>query len=234
MTQSPAKLSPDATEDREALLELGRVCVEIVHDARNELNALKLYATFLLKRSQKNNWLPDEQETLAKVFVGLERSTSALATLESYSRRIEPAKQRGADLGQMVLAISQDSSLEKMVTEDLRKSLCIQTESGSFSGDHDPRLLREALAAITFGALKLRSQGPHPGPIQILLHRERSESGTEGVIDWKGDGFSTDALLTSVGIPRVMVAFAARILAAHSGTIESCAGAIRARLPLSQ
>ncbi len=34
-----------ATDDREILQDLGRACAEIVHDVRNELNALNLYAT---------------------------------------------------------------------------------------------------------------------------------------------------------------------------------------------
>src|SRR2546428_9648566 len=91
-----------ATDDRDILQDLGRACAEIVHDVRNELNALKLYATFLLKRSEKSKWPPDERETLAKLLAGLVRSAGDLTMLVHYSRPIEPARTTGIDLQQIV------------------------------------------------------------------------------------------------------------------------------------
>src|SRR6267378_4978550 len=96
------------TDDREILQDLGRACAEIVHDVRNELNALKLYATFLLKRSEKSKWLPDERETLAKLLAGLERSAGDLTMLAHYSRPIEPARKSGIDVEQIVRRICLD------------------------------------------------------------------------------------------------------------------------------
>src|SRR5258706_5726049 len=98
-----------ATDNREILQDLGRACAEIVHDVRNELNALKLYATFLLKRGEKSNWLPDEQETVAKLLAGLERSADDLTMLVHYSRTIEPARQAGIDLQHIVMGLATDS-----------------------------------------------------------------------------------------------------------------------------
>ena len=223
-----------ATEDRETLQDLGRACAEIVHDARNELNALKLYATFLLKRSEKNNWLPDERETLAKLFAGLERSAGDLTMLVHYSRPIEPAKRSGIDLQQIVKNIPLDQGLGTTVAGDLKQTLIAECASGDFSGDFDPVLLTEAFMAITLSVLRLRRQKGDPGPLKIRLRREEAESGTIAVIDWECVGFKTGDLLASVcGISGVRVSLATRIVAAHHGTIERHSGSLRARLPLS-
>src|SRR5947199_8138325 len=100
-----------ATDDREILQDLGRACAEIVHDVRNELNALKLYATFLLKRSEKSKWQPDERETVTKLLAGLERSAGDLTMLVHYSRPIEPAKRPGISVRQIVKSICSDREL---------------------------------------------------------------------------------------------------------------------------
>ena len=38
--------------------------MQIVHDLKNQLNGLKLYATFLRRRIEKNERPGDEQETI--------------------------------------------------------------------------------------------------------------------------------------------------------------------------
>ena len=45
---------PQLTHDEEALRQLGRASVEVVHDIKNQLNGLKLYATFLRKRAERD------------------------------------------------------------------------------------------------------------------------------------------------------------------------------------
>ena len=40
-------------QDDAALKEIGRASIQIVHDLKNQLNGLKLYATFLRKRLEK-------------------------------------------------------------------------------------------------------------------------------------------------------------------------------------
>ena len=42
------------TEDKSTLQDLGRASIQIVHDLKNQLNGLKLYATFLRKRLEKS------------------------------------------------------------------------------------------------------------------------------------------------------------------------------------
>ncbi|HKZ02481.1 MAG TPA: hypothetical protein VJ180_09595, partial [Pyrinomonadaceae bacterium] len=74
------------TEDQDSLQNLGRASVQIVHDLKNQLNGLKLYATFLRRRMEKSDRPTDEQETVAKLLMGLDRAASDLSTLVQYGR----------------------------------------------------------------------------------------------------------------------------------------------------
>ena len=63
-------------QDKESLWALGRASVQIVHDLRNHLNGLKLYATFLKRRMEKGDRPVDELETVNKLIDGLDRTAS--------------------------------------------------------------------------------------------------------------------------------------------------------------
>src|ERR671915_2313575 len=93
-------MKPLKTElaDPETLRELGSASVQIVHDLKNQLNGLKLYATFLRKRMEKSERPADEQETIAKLIAGLERAAADMTTLVRYSRPVELRRQAVADL----------------------------------------------------------------------------------------------------------------------------------------
>jgi light-regulated signal transduction histidine kinase (bacteriophytochrome) len=69
------------TEDGDTLRDLGRASIQIVHDLKNQLNGLKLYATFLRKRLEKSDRPDDEQETIGKLISGLERAANDLSTI---------------------------------------------------------------------------------------------------------------------------------------------------------
>ncbi len=222
-----------ATDDREILQDLGRACAEIVHDVRNELNALNLYATFLVKRSEKSKWLPDERETLAKLLAGLERSAGDLTMLVHYSRPIEPAKRSGIDVQQIVMSICSDRGLRTLLTGNLDQKLVPECASGVFRGEFDPVLLTQAFRAITLGVLKQLRQKGSSDPLKIRLSTEESASGTVAVVDWECVGLKTADLLASAGTTGICLSLATRIVEAHRGTIERHSESLRARLPLS-
>jgi signal transduction histidine kinase len=222
-----------ATDDLEIFQDLGRACAEIVHDVRNELNALKLYATFLLKRSEKSKWQPDERETVTKLLAGLERSAGDLTMLVHYSRPIEPARKSGIDVQQIVRSICSDPGLRARLTGDLEQALVAECGSGDFRGEFDPVLLTQAFRAITLSVLKQQRQKGSLDPIKIRSSKEESESGTVAVVDWEGAGLKTADLLASTGTTGVCMSLAVRIVEAHRGTIERHSESLRARLPLS-
>ena len=77
------------TEDGSTLQDLGRASIQIVHDLKNQLNGLKLYATFLRRRIEKGERPEDEQQTIMKLISGLDRAANDLSTIVQYSREIE-------------------------------------------------------------------------------------------------------------------------------------------------
>lgn len=222
------------TDNREVLQDLGRACAAIVHDVRNELNGLKLYATFLLKRSEKSKWQPDERETVTKLLAGLERSAGDLMMLVQYSRPVEPAKRSGICVQQIVKGICADQELGASVTGDLPQRLVAECDPGDFRGEFDPVLLTQALRAITLSVLKQQRQKGILDPIKIRLSTEESKAGRVAVVDWEGVGLKTADLLAAVGTTGVCLSLAARIMEVHRGAIERHSDSLRARLPLSR
>ena len=90
------------TTENNALEDLGRATLQIVHDLKNQLNGLKLYATFLRKRLERDERSPEERETLAKLIAGLDRAARDMTALVRYSRPIELRRQARADLRNLI------------------------------------------------------------------------------------------------------------------------------------
>src|SRR4030095_15507980 len=135
------------TEDSGTLQDLGRASVQIVHDLKNQLNGLKLYATFLRKRLERSERPEDEQETVSKLINGLDRAANDLSTIVQYGREIELKIQRGMDLQKVLRGISAELNLE--LTSD--------PDQSNIVGDFDPTQLTEALRWISVGVLKYQS-----------------------------------------------------------------------------
>src|SRR2546423_14028786 len=122
-------------QDAETLRDLGSASVQIVHDLKNQLNGLKLYATFLRKRMEKGERPADEQETISKLIAGLERAAADMTLLVRYGRPLDLRRQSGTDLAKLLA----DAAPGARVAD------------GSYEGDFDPALLAEALKNITRG-----------------------------------------------------------------------------------
>ena len=81
------------SEDNDALQALGRASVQIVHDLKNQLNGLKLYATFLRKRMEKGGRPADELETIKKLIAGIDRTAESLSLLSDFGAPWNSRKQ---------------------------------------------------------------------------------------------------------------------------------------------
>src|SRR5689334_20588881 len=143
------KVLMSRTEDRETLQDLGRASIQIVHDLKNQLNGLKLYATFLRRRLEKSERPEDEQETIAKLIAGLDRAASELATIVEYGRQIELKKQPGYEL-QKVLRTAVSSF------DGPGAPIVMDPGSDSVQGNFDPLKLTDAFRWISTGAVKYR------------------------------------------------------------------------------
>ncbi|HEX8559084.1 MAG TPA: hypothetical protein VF668_13345 [Pyrinomonadaceae bacterium] len=205
-------------QDAETLRELGSASVQIVHDLKNQLNGLKLYATFLRKRMEKAERPADEQETIAKLISGLERAAADMNVLVRFGRELDLRRQPGTDLGRLVADAADGAPLE--------------TDGGSYEGDFDPALLAEALKNITAGA---RGEGAAAGDGGGGATRVRLRGDGDGaVVEWLGASAAAgdDPFRGLAGASGLRMALAARVVRAHGGEVSHEAGVIRARLPL--
>ncbi|MDT7806395.1 MAG: hypothetical protein QOJ70_208 [Acidobacteriota bacterium] len=205
-------------QDAETLRDLGSASVQIVHDLKNQLNGLKLYATFLRKRMEKSERPPDELETIVKLIAGLERAATDMTVLVRFGRALELRRQPRTDLARLVADSADGASVE--------------AEGGPFEGDFDPVLLAEALKNITAGGRgEAASDG---GGVDASAVRVRRE-GAAAVVEWvralepdaEGDPFRSLA-----GAAGLRLALAAKIIRAHGGEVSHEGGTLRARLPL--
>ena len=81
--------APARDVDATAFEDLGRATLQIVHDLKNQLNGLKLYATFLRKRLERDDQAREERETLLKLIAGLDRAAKEMTALVRYARPMD-------------------------------------------------------------------------------------------------------------------------------------------------
>jgi len=214
------------TEDTGTLQDLGRASIQIVHDLKNQLNGLKLYATFLRKRIEKGDRPGDEHETISKLISGLDRAASDLSTIVEYGRDIELTKQRAADVQKVLRNICLD-----LTTPD-----CLVTyasEEDSFIGEFDPMKLADAFKWITIGAIKYRETETNPTGISVSIASDKSKTNAVQ-IKWSGLArLDHDPFRSFHGSDEIRMSLSAKIIEAHDGSVSYEDNSILVTLPLS-
>jgi signal transduction histidine kinase len=214
------------SQDAQALQELGRASVQIVHDLKNQLNGLKLYATFLRKRMEKTERPTDEQETIGKLIAGLERAAADMSALVRFGRPLDLRRQPGIDLAKIVNTLSNGDAAGQ--------PLSLHAEPGTFAGEFDVVALTEALKTITAGALNLLSTESNS---TLTIHlRPEDQAGTKSaVIEWRGVSTNgTDPFHSFAGSDALRMSYAAKVIAAHGGETRQQADTLSVRLPIQQ
>ena len=219
-------------EDPETLRELGSASVQIVHDLKNQLNGLKLYATFLRKRLEKSDRPADELETINKLIAGLERAATEMNILVRLGRPLELRRQPRTDLARLLAVVAESASAT------------VKTSTGPYEGDFDPTFLGDALGNITAGsrgaAAAAGSVDDAAGAAEIELRRDETGDAPAAVIEWRSghadgsDGGDEDLFHSFAGGQGLRMALAAKVIKAHGGEVTQEAGRLRARLPLLQ
>jgi light-regulated signal transduction histidine kinase (bacteriophytochrome) len=218
------------TEDQDSLQTLGRASAQIVHDLKNQLNGLKLYATFLRKRMEKAERPQDEHETVAKLLAGLERAASDLSTLTQFGRPIELKRQHGVDLQKIMRTVAASLAEPGRVTGPLNAHLAIESTPTSLVGEFDPVMLADALKAISIGALRIRHKD-RGMPLQVRLSRD--ETARTAVIEFLGlDSLDHDPFAAFAGSDEIRMSLAAKIVKAHGGAAKYQDDTLRVCLPL--
>ena len=217
-------------QDSDELQDIGRASIQIVHDLKNQLNGLKLYATFLRKRLEKNDRPSDEQETVNKLIAGLERAAEDLSMIVRYSRPLEIKKQAGVDIQKIMRNVCASLSGTKNSTGSLLGPVSIDGEAESLVGKFDSTLLADAFRAISVGALKLNRNNPTDQGIVIRFSKPAEET---IVIEWAGLArLDHDPFRSFIGSDEIRMSLAAKILEAHGGTAIYDDNVLRVTLPL--
>jgi signal transduction histidine kinase len=221
-------------EDNHALQALGRASVQIVHDLKNQLNGLKLYATFLRKRLEKSERPADELEIVNKLIAGLDRTAADLSMISEYGQPLDLKKQAGTDLEKIMRGVAERLKDQPRETGALVGSIVIDADPTPLVGEFDSVLLTDALKSISLGAMKLLTNKTSKGSLEIRLKGEAIESGMDGVIEWQVfDSSDHDPFHSFAGSNEIRLSLAARVIEAHGGTAECQGGTLRVRLPLA-
>jgi len=229
MKAAVAKVS----DGHNAFEELGRATLQIVHDLKNQLNGLKLYATYLRKRLERPDQSVEERETLAKLIAGLDRAAKDMTTLVRYAHPIELRKQSGVDLARIVSAVTSEISTRE--TGGLPPVLiATHIEGDILLGEFDSIILTEAIKAITDDVRStVKTKDAHA--LSIHVRRDANAQTASAIIEWHGANriARQNTFPNSIGCGTVHTALGAKIIEAHGGRVQCDGDVIRAWLPLT-
>ena len=222
----PMKSLMIRTDDGSTLQDIGRASIQIVHDLKNQLNGLKLYATFLRRRIEKNERPEDEQETITKLIAGLDRAATDLSTIVDYGREIELKKQPGFDLQKVVRSICSE------LNERSCPVVC-ESDSDSLQGNLDPSKLTDAFNWISNVALKYRRNDNDEQAITVSVKRNNSAADL-ATVEWSGLApIDHDPFRSFAGSDEIRMSLASKIIEAHGGSAQYRDGCFLVTVPLS-
>ncbi len=198
--------------------------MQIVHDLKNQLNGLKLYATFLRKRIEKNERPADEQETVGKLINGLNRAAEDLSLIVRYGQPVELKKQAGVDVSKLLQAACASPG-------EIGGEVVMESGSDAIQGNFDHFKLGDAFKWLCAGAVRHRQTGDGAGAITVTA--KPADAG-QVLIEWSGlRQLDHDPFRSFVGSEEIKLALAARIIEAHGGTAKFVDKKLAVELPLS-
>jgi light-regulated signal transduction histidine kinase (bacteriophytochrome) len=215
------------TADGSTLQDLGRASIQIVHDLKNQLNGLKLYATFLRRRIEKGERPEDEQQTIVKLISGLDRAANDLSTIVQYGQEIELKKQSGFDIQKVI------RSMCSHLTDSSSPVICESTPD-PLMGNLDSSKVTDAFNWISAVAVKHRRNEEEDSRITVSVMRDETRD-DQARIEWSGLApIDHDPFRSFAGTDEIRMSLAAKIVEAHGGSAEYEDNCIRVTLPLSQ
>lgn len=220
------KTAMSRPEETERLQDLGRASMQIVHDLKNQLNGLKLYATFLRRRIEKTERPGDEQETIGKLINGLDRAAEDLSTIVKYGQPVELKKQPGFEVDKVLRTVC--SSLDEANSQIVWKA-----DSDAIQGSFDHFKLTDAFTWLCLGAIKHRQTNNGDG--EIAVRAKLATDSRQAIIEWSGlRQLDRDPFRSFAGSDEVKLALAAKIIEAHGGSAKFIEKKFVVVLPLSE
>jgi len=220
------------SEDKHSLQLLGRASVQIVHDLKNHLNGLKLYATFLRKRIEKGERPADELETITKLLAGIDRTAESLSLISEYGEPVSLKHQNATNIEQVMRGVVANLN-EDVVAKTERAAITLETGSEVLLSEVDTPLLTGALKSISTVAANLFRRRQKDNPLKIQVSCDTSGERHDAIIDWHVlDSIDHDPFCSFAGADEIRMALAAKVIEAHGGSAERRNGFLRVRLPL--
>jgi signal transduction histidine kinase len=217
------KASVSRIEDTESLQDLGRASIQIVHDLKNQLNGLKLYATFLRRRIEKSERPDDEQETIGKLINGLDRAAVDLSMIVELGREIELKRQPGFEVAKVL------RNLCSTFQEGQAQVVC-ESDADSIQGEFDHSKLTDALKSMFAGAVRFKKNDDANDAVKVSL----KTSDNNAVIEWSGiRPIDHDPFRTFAGSDEIRMSLAKKIIEAHGGSTKLADHKLIVVLPLS-
>jgi len=198
--------------------------MQIVHDLKNQLNGLKLYATFLRRRIEKTERPGDEQETIGKLIQGLDRAADDLSTIVRYGQPVELKKQPGVEVDKVLRGVCATSN-------EGGSRIVLDSNSGPVQGNFDLFKLTDAFKWLCAGAMKHKQNQDEGGEIFVTT---KSSDGARAVIEWSGlRELDHDPFRSFAGSDEIKLALAAKIIDAHGGSAKFIDRKFVVELPLA-
>ena len=211
------------TEDTESLQDLGRASIQIVHDLKNQLNGLKLYATFLRRRIEKSDRPGDEQETIGKLISGLDRAAGDLSMIVEFGREIELKKQPGFEVAKVL------RNLCSTFQEGETQVVC-ESDAESIQGEFDHSKITDAFKSMFAGAIKFKRKDDDAEPVKVSV----KTSDNNAVIEWSGlRPLDHDPFRKFAGSDEIRLSLAKKVIEAHGGSTNLTDDKLVVVLPLS-
>ncbi|HEY6402397.1 MAG TPA: HAMP domain-containing sensor histidine kinase [Blastocatellia bacterium] len=209
------------------LIETGRMTARLMHDFKNQLGGLKLYAAYLQKRFAGN---AEGMEVAEKIAQGLTEMAEQAAILNKLCR---PLELRMA-AGDPAPIVEQVMSGIKPKTEAKRVKITFNLEAGRQPNapqvSFDPRLIGEAIEAIILRAVDASSQNGQDGEIGVSLSRfdetlriEIKDNGAP-LDDERRLSFFDPLAGDRLNRTALGLAMARRIIEGHGGQVSAQAG----------
>ena len=219
------KTAMSRPEETERLQDLGRASMQIVHDLKNQLNGLKLYATFLRRRIEKGERPPDEQQTIGKLINGLDRAADDLSMIVRYGQPVELKKQAGVEVGNVLRGACAGFN-------ETGSQIVFESGSDSIEGNFDHFKLADAFKWLCAGAIKHKQNEEGSGEIKVTAKPAESN---RVLVEWSGlRQLDHDPFRSFAGSDEIKLALAAKIIEAHGGSTKFIDRKFAVVLPLSE
>ena len=198
--------------------------MQIVHDLKNQINGLKLYATFLRRRIEKGDRPADEQETVIKLINGLNRTAEDLSLIVRYGQPVELKKQAGVDVNRLLQGACANPV-------EVGGEVVMESNSDAIQGNFDHFKLTDAFKWLCAGAVKHKQTQDGAGEVTVTT---KPANAGQVLIEWSGlRQLDHDPFRSFAGSEEIKLALAARIIEAHGGTAKFIDKKFAVELPLS-